>query len=225
MLPLVGGARGHPALEALQLQVRGELLERLQFFRLEARVIIDLGAGSGAGASALRRRFPRARVIAVDAEHALALAARRRHRFWRRIEAICADPSSLPLQARCVDLVFSSLLLPFCTDPLRLFAQAHRALRPGGLMVFSTLGPGANGPLRAVAELDMPHLGMAMSEAGFSEPVLDCERYPLAGVPADIEVIFGAGFAGAAHSASPRADGSPEYSVPLAAIGSRGKPA
>lgn len=214
----------HPAFEELQAQVRGELLERLQFFRLEARVIIDLGAGSGAGAVALRRGFPRARVIAVDAAHARSLAARRRHRFWRRIEAVCADSGSLPLKAQCADLVFCSLLLPFCADPLRLFVQAQRVLRPGGLMVFSTLGPGASGPLRATIELDMPHLGLAMAQAGFSEPVLDCERYRIAGVADSLEVIFGAGFAGTPHAATQGPDGSPEYSVPLASLGSRGKP-
>jgi len=220
----VGETNEHPAFEELQAQVRGELLERLQFFRLEPRVVIDLGAGSGAGAVALRRRFPRARVIAVDAEHALALAARRRHRFWRRIEAICADSGSLPLKARCADLVFSSLLLPFCVDPLQLFTQAQRVLRPGGLMVFSALGSGAGSTLRGAIEFDMPPLAMAMAQAGFSEPVLDCERYRIAGEPAGLEVIFGAGFAAPDRPASRGSHGSPEYSVPLAALGSRGKP-
>ena len=217
-------ASEHPAFEELRTSVRGELLERLQFFRLEPRVVIDLGAGSGAGAVALRRRFPRARVIAVDAEHALALAARRQHRFWRRIEAICADSGSLPLKAQCADLVFSSLLLPFCADPLQLFVQAQRVLRPGGLMMFSALGRGASGPLRGAIEFDMPSLAMAMAQAGFSEPVLDCERYRIAGEPAGLEVIFGAGFAAPDRPASRGSHGSPEYSVPLAALGSRGKP-
>jgi malonyl-CoA O-methyltransferase len=220
----VSDTREHPALEELRTSVRGELLERLQFFRLEPLLVIDLGAGSGAGSVELRRRFPRARVIAVDAVHALALTARRRHRFWRRIEAICADSGALPLKAQCADLVFSSLLLPFCADPLRLFTQAQRVLRPGGLMVFSALGPGASGALRGAIEFDMPPLAMAMAQAGFSEPVLDCERYRIAGEPAGVEVIFGAGFAGAAHAASQAPGGSSEYAVPLAALGSRGKP-
>lgn len=215
---------GHPALEELQLQVRGELLERLQFFRLEPRVVVDLGAGSGAGAAALRRRFPRARVVAVESVHALALAARRRHRFWRRIEAVCAHAGALPLQAQCADLVFSSLLLPFCADPLQLFTQAQRVLRPGGLMVFSTLGPGARELLGGAIGPDMPPLAMAMTQAGFSEPVLDCERYRIADASTGVEVIFGAGFAGTAPATSHDADGSSEYSVPLAALGLRSKP-
>ncbi len=231
----VDSERRHTDYESLTTQARGELLERLQFFKLDPRVVVDLGSGPGLGTTALRRNFRGAQVLAVDADFAHALAARRRQRFWRGCDAICADACTLPLQSQSVDLVFSNLLLPHCSSPPRLFAQVQRVLRPGGLVVFSTLGPGALEKLRggradvaasalAVTELDMPRLGAAMSESGLSEPVLDCERRTVEGQPDGIEIIYGAAFGGNARARAGGlgVDGS-EYAVPLDRFRTRGK--
>jgi malonyl-CoA O-methyltransferase len=115
----------------LQAEVRGELLERLQYFHLEPRVILDLGCGVGSAAEQLRRRFPRARVLAMDAAYLMAREARRRQRFWRRFDCVCADARALPLAAHSLDLVFSNLMLPWCEDPAAVCTEVQRALRPG----------------------------------------------------------------------------------------------
>jgi malonyl-CoA O-methyltransferase len=170
-----------------QAAVRGELLERLQFFHLEPRVILDLGCGVGTAAEQLRRSFPRARVLAMDYAHVMAREARRRQRFWRRFECVCADARALPLAAHSVDLVFSNLMLPWCEDPTVVFTQVQRALRPGGLMLYSTLGPDTLQELRTAWSradsaphvgpfADMTGLAAGMSHAGLSEPVMDRER-------------------------------------------------
>jgi malonyl-CoA O-methyltransferase len=231
----VESERRHTDYDSLTAQARDELLERLQFFRLDPRVVVDLGSGPGLGTTALRRKFRGAQVLAVDADFAQALAARRRQRFWRSCDAICADACTLPLQSQSVDLIFSNLLLPHCSSPPRLFAQVQRVLRPGGLVVFSTLGPGALQQLRArrtdiaalavaANDFDMPRLGAAMAESGLSEPVLDCERRAVEGRSESIEVIYGAAFGGGARGGTggPGADGS-EYTVPLDRFRTRGK--
>jgi malonyl-CoA O-methyltransferase len=176
----------HAAAEQWPAKIADELLERLQFFRLEPRVIVDLGCGIGRAAAQLRRRYPRARVVAVDSAFMMARTARRRQRFWRRYDCVCADVQALPLAAQSVDLVFSNLMLPWCDDPPALFAQVQRVLRPGGLMLFSTFGPDTLNELRSAwaradfsshvsAFADMPQLGAAMTQAGLSEPVMDRE--------------------------------------------------
>ena len=170
----------------LQTSVNAELLERLQYFRLEPRVIVDLGCGSGSGATALRARFPRARVIALDLGLDMVREAKRRQRFWRRYECVCADAMALPFAAQSVDLVYSNLMVQWCDDPPALFAQMHQALRPGGLVLFSTFGPDTLHELRSAwasgdeqthvsAFADMPQLAEAMSRAGLAEPVMDRE--------------------------------------------------
>jgi len=211
--------------ESLSGQARGELLDRLQFFKLEPQVVVDLGSGPGLGTTELRRKFRGAQLIAVDTDFAHALAARRRQRFWRHCDALCADACTLPLRTQSVDLVFSNMLLPWSAAPARLFAQLQRVLRPGGLLVCSTLGPGALQQLRsrhaeaavpapAAIEFDMPRLGAAMSEAGLAEPVLDCERRAMEGLESEIEVIYGAAFGGGRQGGA--SGGGTEYAVPLA---------
>jgi malonyl-CoA O-methyltransferase len=164
--------------------VTTELLERLQYFRLDPRVIVDLGCGTGAGAAALRRRYPRARVVGVDLSYAMAREARSAQRFWRRYDCLCADARALPLAAQSVDLVFCSLMLQHCDDPALPFAEVQRVLRPGGLLLFCTLGPGTLQELREAwagaedsphlrAFAGMPQLASAATHVGLAEPVMD----------------------------------------------------
>ncbi|MBS0386841.1 MAG: methyltransferase domain-containing protein [Proteobacteria bacterium] len=199
-------------------RAREELLQRLGFFKLEPRVVVDLGCGSGAGAAALRKRYPRARVIAVDRDFPMTQQARRNQRFWRRFDCVCADGAALPLAAHSIDLMFNSLVLAYCENPDALLAEMRRALRPGGLLLLATLGPGTQpGPHAAGHFADMPQLGAALAHAGFIEPVLDLDRQ------AGVEYIYGAAFAGGADAragaqAVARGD---ESVVPLGALRTR----
>lgn len=223
--------------DSLAAQTRGELLERLQFFKLAPQVVVDLGSGPGLGTTELRRKFRGARLIAVDGDFTHALAARRRQRFWARCDALCADAGTLPLRTHSVDLVFSNMLLPQCPSAPRLFGELQRVLQPGGLLVFSTLGPGglqqvssksadALAPNVASNELDMPGLGAALSAAGMAEPVLDCERQEIEGLATGIEVIYGAAFGGGrprGPDGGGAGGGGTEHAVPLARLRMRGK--
>ncbi|NIO41953.1 MAG: methyltransferase domain-containing protein, partial [Burkholderiales bacterium] len=57
-----------------------------------------------------------------------------------RRAAVCADVQQLPLAADTVDLIWSNLALHWVEDLSAAFAQMFRALRPGGLLMFSILG-------------------------------------------------------------------------------------
>jgi malonyl-CoA O-methyltransferase len=203
---------------------RAELLQRLQYFRLEPRVIVDLGCGAGAGATELRRRFPRAMVTAVDREYSMTRQVRREQRFWRRFECVCADASALPFTAQSVDLIFSNLMLPYCDDPAVPFGEVQRVLRPGGLLLFSTLGPATTQELRAGAFADMPQLGAALAHARLAEPVMDRELQLARGArvePAQWEFIYGAAFAGRDESQHAHDDTAAETAVPVNSIRKR----
>ncbi len=182
-------SRSYDAAAVLQGEVRDLLLERLQLTVLEPRLILDAGAGTGIASRELKRRYPKARVLALDSAERMLSAAAARGSWWRPLSRVCADAARLPLPEASVDLIFSNFLLPW-SDADRLLAEFRRVLAPRGLLTFSTLGPDTLRELRSAwasvdsnprvhAFIDMHDLGDALVRSGFAEPVLDVERYTL----------------------------------------------
>ena len=172
----------------LQREIEGRLLESLEYLgEREPASIVDLGSGPGTAATELRRRWPKARVVAID----LALPMLRQvapRRGWnplqRPIDRVCADARALPLADDSVDLIFSNLCLQWVEDLDALFAGFRRVLRPGGMLLCSTFGPDTLHELRGAfaAADDAGHVspfapiadvGDALMRAGFRDPVLD----------------------------------------------------
>jgi malonyl-CoA O-methyltransferase len=178
----------YDAVARLQSNVRGELLERLDYVQLVPSVVLDLGAGTGHATRALRRRYARALVVAADVSPGMLQAAGRQRSFWRRFERVCADAYRLPFASASIDLVFSSLMLQWCEDLDAVFGEIRRVLKPGGLLTFSSLGPDTLRELRAAWTavdntahvnrfIDMHDVGDALGRVGFADPVLDVDRH------------------------------------------------
>jgi malonyl-CoA O-methyltransferase len=180
----------YDASAVLQARVNEELMSRLELFKFQPQVILDLGAGTGRGAEELKRRYRRALVVALDMAPGMLREAQRRQHLFRRFERVCADAMRLPFADSSVDVVFSSLMLQWC-DPLDVtFAEVRRVLKPDGFFAFSTFGPDTLKELRAAwAEadgynhvnqfVDMHDVGEALVRAGLVEPVLDVDRIQL----------------------------------------------
>jgi malonyl-CoA O-methyltransferase len=174
----------------LQAQVGAELLTRLDAFRFTPRVVLDLGAGTGRHSRELKRRYPRALVLALDLSEGMLREARRHSRPWRTLARVCADAPRLPLAAASVDLVFSNLMLQWCAPPDAALTEVRRVLKPQGFFAFSTFGPATLAELRSAwshadelshvnAFADVHDLGEALVRAGLAEPVLDIDRHEL----------------------------------------------
>lgn len=181
---------GYEAAARLQARVSTELLERLAAFDFAPRVVLDLGCGTGRVTRELKRRYPRALVIALDLSPGMLREARRHQRLWRRFARVCADALRLPLAGASVDLVFSSLVLQWCEPLGQALAEVRRVLQPGGFFAFSTFGPDTLKELRAAWAqadsyshvnrfLDMHEVGDALAHNGLAEPVLDVDRIEL----------------------------------------------
>lgn len=182
-------AATYDASAVLQARLRQQMIERLEWIAFKPEVVVDLGCGTGHGAAALSRRWPAARVIAVDFAPGMLREAARREEA-PRIERLCADAESLPLPDASADLLFCNLMLPWCDDPDAVFTEIARVLRPRGLLTFSTLGPdtlielreawrAADDATHVIPFTDMHDIGDGLVRAGLVEPVLDVCRYTL----------------------------------------------
>jgi malonyl-CoA O-methyltransferase len=182
-------ARTYDDAAVLHAEVRENLLQRLQLVTLVPGVVLDAGAGTGHASRALKRRYPKARVVALDSSPKMLQAAAKQQSWRRPFERVCADAGLLPLRDGSVDLIVSNLMLQWC-DPDAVFAEFRRVLRPSGLLSFSAFGPDTLRELRLAWRqvdahshvhqfIDMHDLGDALVRNGFAAPVLDVERFTL----------------------------------------------
>jgi malonyl-CoA O-methyltransferase len=183
-------ARNYDAVAVLQSKVQHQLLERLDLVRIDPAVVLDLGAGTGRASVELKRRYRKARVVALDLAEPMLRVAARRQTLLRRFRRVCADAAVLPLVDGCTGLIFSSLMLQWCDDLDQVLRECRRVLQPGGLFTFATLGPdtlvelrrawaAADGRVHVNRFIDMHDLGDALVRSGLAEPVMDVERITL----------------------------------------------
>jgi len=184
-------ASGYDAAAALQAEVRSRLLESLDYLDERVpQVVLDVGAGTGHAAAAMKKRWPRAQVVAIDLALPMLRQARRQAGWWRPFSRVCADARALPLAEASVDVIFSNLCLQWVADLPAVFAGFRRVLKPGGLLLCSSFGPETLVELReAFASADeAPHVspfasiaqfGDALMGAGFRDPVLDRDLFTL----------------------------------------------
>jgi malonyl-CoA O-methyltransferase len=142
-------ARTYDQAAVIQGEIRSRLLERLDLVRLQPDTVIDVGAGTGLGARALKDRYPKAQVIALDLSLPMLHRAQRHQRWFKPFRQVAADASALPLHTGSVDMVVSNLMLEWCSEPDRIFREIRRVLREEGLLMFTTLGPDTLKELRA----------------------------------------------------------------------------
>ena len=184
-------AAGYDAAAALQAEVRTRLLESLAYLDdRQPSVVLDVGSGTGHAAAAMRKRWPKARVVALDLALPMLRQARRQAGWWKPFNRVCADARALPLAEGSVDVIFSNLCLQWVEDLPAVFAGFRRVLRPGGLMVCSSFGPETLAELREAFALGdaSPHVspfasiaqfGDALLSAGFRDPVVDRDLFNL----------------------------------------------
>ncbi|MDQ5910395.1 MAG: Malonyl-[acyl-carrier protein] O-methyltransferase [Pseudomonadota bacterium] len=185
-------AAGHDDDAAFLLrEVGSRLLERLDYMNFQPEMILDVGCGTGLITARLMKKYRKARVFGLERAPAMVKKAQKRAPWFRTLHGLCAEPEALPLADARFDLIFSNLALPWAVDLDRTLAEFRRLLKPGGALLFSTLGPDTLTELRrswaAVGDrdnhvnafLDMHDIGDALLRAGLAEPVMDVERLTL----------------------------------------------
>jgi len=184
----------YDAAAVLQQEVCRRLIEKLDFIRFQPARILDVGCGTGFATYSLEKEFPKAEIIALDIAYPMLATARKRSGFLSRIKSkikfINADTEFLPLVNNSVDMVFSNLTLQWVNQLDLVLTEFERVLRPGGMIMFSSFGPGTLKELRASWQAvdqyshvndfqDMHDIGDAMLRARLAEPVMDAEYLTL----------------------------------------------
>ncbi|QNH15313.1 malonyl-[acyl-carrier protein] O-methyltransferase BioC [Xanthomonas sp. SS] len=185
-------AASYDAAAALQHEVEKRLLESLDYLGDRVpQVVLDVGSGPAHAAATMKKRWPRAQVIALDQALPMLQQAKRQAGWWKPFGRVCADARALPLAEHSVDVIFSNLCLQWVEDLPAVFAGFRRVLKPGGLLLCSSFGPDTLVELReafAQADREAPHVsrfapiaqfGDALMLSGFRDPVLDRDLFTL----------------------------------------------
>lgn len=184
----------------LRREIAGRMHERLELVKVVPKRVLDAGCGAGADLALLRKDYPAAHILGVDAAPTMVQQARgpashlgalsqmlgRLLPGKAGIDLLCGDFGNLPLAPNCVDLVWSNLALHWHPQPDRVFKEWRRLLRVDGVLMFSNFGPDTFRELRAAFTaldghphvlpfVDMHDFGDQLVDAGFSTPVMDME--------------------------------------------------
>jgi len=149
-------------------EIADRMLERLDLIRLSPKEIIVYGWQTQAETTLLAKRYPDAVIRSIDA---------------------IADIHKLPENS--AQLVISNLALDWENEPKIVLQAFQRVLVNEGLLLFSTLGPDTAKELRdsfAVVDhyphvhgfTDMHHIGDALKQLRYDDPVVDMEMLTLA---------------------------------------------
>jgi len=173
-------------------EVSSRLEDRLEFINLLPSSILCLGVGN----NSIADRYPKARSLVY------ADVSSTRLRFWERPKksswfardrVTFAEVSqlALPFRPRSFQLIYSNLMFPllFGLDDLREHIRILSSLlQPGGLLIFSTLGPGTLGELntdqagrtfRVNDAIDLHEIGDMLVAEGLADPVMEMEELTL----------------------------------------------
>lgn len=184
---------------ALAREISARMEERLDLLRLRPQRALDLGSGTGHGARSLRARYRDCLVVELDLSSAMLRAARGKTAWWRRRASllfgeraprVCGDMEHLPFADAVFDMVWSNFAVQWSCSPQRVFAEMYRVLRPGGVCLFSTLGPDtlkelrqayaqADGGVHVHRLIDLHDYGDMLVQARFADPVMDMEYLTL----------------------------------------------
>ncbi len=168
----------------LQKEAASRLLERLDIMNISPKNILDAGCGTGFCTRILNKAFSKAKTVGVDIAPGMIEHANKQNGFFNKIDYQVADIEKLPFADNTFELVFSNLTVQWLIGATSVFEELNRVLKPGGLLIFSTLGPDTLMELRESWQqvdknvhvnsfFDMHIVGDQVHNAHFENTVMD----------------------------------------------------
>lgn len=170
----------------VQNEIGQRLLERLDFIKINPQRVLDLGCGAGQFSLALKKRYPKAQIVAIDISKKMLQQAGNKQTWRKKWSLIQADMANLPFQPGSFDLIFSNQTIHWSDNAQSLFAELQRVMATDGCLLFSTLGPDTFKELKAIFNQidtfahvnqfdDMHNIGDRLLQQQFMNPVMDME--------------------------------------------------
>ena len=178
----------------LHEEVASRMLDRLQWIKLQPQAWAHWGAVRGGLQchAQLVKRYPDSTSFVVEDQEIQAQEAINKIAipWWKAALSRQKQPRFEAPPAASVDMLWANMALHISPKPQALLADWHQALRVGGFLMFSCLGPDTATELRDVYRqlgwppaghdlTDMHDWGDMLVQAGFAEPVMDMERITL----------------------------------------------
>ncbi|MFW0056173.1 MAG: malonyl-ACP O-methyltransferase BioC [Coxiella endosymbiont of Dermacentor silvarum] len=164
--------------------IADRLLERLHFIRLNPLRIVDFGARMGYTTKALSEHYKKTDIISLD--FSVSLLNRARDSMQSNSpKMLAAEYTLLPFADQSVDLIFSNLAFQWSLNLQKTLRECNRILKPGGFLLFNTVGPDTLQELRTSFSdkkrhvhhfYDMHDIGDILTHLNFVDPVMDVER-------------------------------------------------
>ena len=159
------------------------LVERLMCWKSLPVDLLDLGTGTGFVTELLLSLRDNMHIHALDcADHMLAQVPNS-----QRVTKVLSNARSMPCRDNQFDAVIANMVLPWCAHWPVLFSEVKRVLKPGGLLLFSTLSPYTWSSKIEWEDVgcwrDLPtmeQVGDALAQQGFHDTVLDNMRLSFA---------------------------------------------
>jgi len=133
-------AKNYESSAFLQKEVASRLLERLELMNIKPAHVLDAGCGTGYCSRALKKKYKKSNIIGVDIAPGMIEQAKLKNGLFNKIDYQCADINKLPFANNYFDLVFSNLTVQWVMEPKIAFLELNRVLKPGGILIFSSMG-------------------------------------------------------------------------------------
>jgi malonyl-CoA O-methyltransferase len=178
----------------LHEEVASRMLDRLQWIRLQPQAWAHWGAVRGGlkNHQKLIEKYPKSACFITEVQHKRLDAAAQllAKKWWQPFSWFRPAIRFEPPPPASLEMLWANMALHEAVDPQALLAEWHSALKVGGFLMFSCLGPDTAIELRDVYQqlgwppaghdlTDMHDWGDMLVQAGFSEPVMDMERITL----------------------------------------------
>src|SRR2546425_7575093 len=89
-------AHHYDKVAVLQNEVGQQMLERLDFIRMQPKVILDVGSGTGKMTRLLEKKYPQAKILSTDIAEGMLIQAKKNASWLSKQKFICADAARLP---------------------------------------------------------------------------------------------------------------------------------